>query len=104
MSATDMLADAVVSYAEATRDRRVNERLWNDADMTEGDALSFKRALESIRFVPVSKNGCYGLKATAHPALANEVAGIIDAVTRMSGHPESGPIMRTDTAVLYRWQ
>ena len=103
MSATDMLADAVVSFAEATRDRHVSERLWNDADMTEGDALSFKRALESIRFVPVSKNGCYGLKVTAHPSLAATVEHVLDAVTKMSGHIQP-PIMRTDTAVLFRWQ
>lgn len=102
MSATDMLADAVTAHARAVRDRHVNERLWNDAEMTEGDALSWKRAMESLRFSPVSKNGCYGVKATAHPALAAEVAAIIDAVANMSGHPDQ-PVMRTDTAIVFRW-
>lgn len=98
-----MLADAVVSFAEMTRDRRVNERLFNDAEMTEGDALSWTRAMRSIKFVPISKNGVYGLKATAHPSLYGEVESIIDAVRNMSGHPEGGPCLYTDTAVAFRW-
>ena len=100
-----MLADAVVSYAEVYRDRKITERMQGPEthSLTAQYRRRWARALRSIRFAPVSKNGCYGLKATAHPSLAGEVADIIDAVTKMSGHIQP-PIMRTDAAVLFRWQ